>query len=245
MSEPSLIGAPDTPQQGQSSILQELESLRRQGAQHFDAVRLHYMEALARRMQTQPISVQRVLEPKLKSALADYAEGLMQAQKAASDEVASLCSQRPEQAPQLRRLLAAGDYASVRRIGRQPGLGRGRASLAQLNHDIQSAAQAGSPAPGVSQATPSIAEMKSLHRFRQTWERMSAEDEVDKALSRAPENAGPLNSHSLALRSLALMREISPDYLRRFLSHLDALLWLDHVSQTSTPMSAKPVRRGR
>lgn len=245
MSEPSLISAPDTPHHGEPSILQELESFRRQGAQRFDPVRFHYMEALARRMQAQPLSVQRVLKPKLKSALAKYAEGLMHAQKAASDEVATLSSRRPEQALELRRLFAAGDYASVRRIGRQAGLRQGGASLAQLNHYIQSTSQAGSPAQGVSHVKVGSTEMKSLHRFRQTWARMSAEDEVDKALSRAPENAGPLNSHSLALRSLALMRELSPDYLRRFLAHLDTLLWLDHMNQTSTSLPVKPVRRAR
>ena len=245
MSEPTLIAAPDTPHHGESSILQELESFRRQGAQRFDPVRFQYMEALARRMQTQPLSVQRILESKLKSALEGYAQCLMQAQKSASDEVANLFSQRPDLARELRRLLLAGDYAGVRRIGRQAALSPPRASLAQLNHYIQSTSQAGSPTQGVSHVKVGSTEMKSSHRFRQTWARMSAEDDVDKALSRAPENAGPLNSHSLALRSLALMRELSPDYLRRFLAHLDTLLWLDHMNQTSTSLPIKPVRRAR
>ncbi|MFZ2387771.1 MAG: DUF2894 domain-containing protein, partial [Polaromonas sp.] len=52
-------------------------------------------------------------------------------------------------------------------------------------------------------------------------------------------------SHMLVLRSLALMRKLSPDYLQRFLSHVDTLLWLDQANQKYTPVKAKPVRSSR
>jgi hypothetical protein len=47
------------------------------------------------------------------------------------------------------------------------------------------------------------------------------------------------------LRTLALMRDLSPDYLRRFLSHADTLLWLEQAqSQTrAKPPVAKPKAR--
>jgi hypothetical protein len=34
-------------------------------------------------------------------------------------------------------------------------------------------------------------------------------------------NAGPINSHMLVLRSLAMMQAISPDYLSRMISYVD------------------------
>jgi hypothetical protein len=74
---------------------------------------------------------------------------------------------------------------------------------------------------------------------------MAAENQVDQAVVRGPVNAGPLNSHMLVLRSLALMRKLSPHYLQRFLSHADTLLWLEQASQKSTPVKAKPARAGR
>ncbi len=77
--------------------------------------------------------------------------------------------------------------------------------------------------------TASPQDLKSAVRFRETWARISAETEVDKAAHRAPENAGPLNAHNLVLRTLALMRELSPDYLRRFMGHTESLLWLDQA----------------
>ena len=80
-------------------------------------------------------------------------------------------------------------------------------------------------------------ELPSLRRFRASWSRYAAEDQVVQAMGRSPDKAGPLNSHALVLRSLALMRELSPDYLRRFMAQLDSLLWLEDLAQR--PASAK------
>lgn len=74
-------------------------------------------------------------------------------------------------------------------------------------------------------------DMKSVRRFSQVWSHIAAEQQVKQALTRGPENAGPLNAHRLMLRSLALMQSLSPDYLRRFLSQVDALLWIEQVNQ--------------
>ncbi|AOF86199.1 hypothetical protein BSY239_731 [Hydrogenophaga sp. RAC07] len=106
---------------------------------------------------------------------------------------------------------------------------RAPSPLAQLNRDIAANA-------------PPARELRSAQRFRDTWSRICAEDEVTQAVEQGPENAGPLNSHMLVLRTLALMRDLSPDYLRRFLSHTDTLLWLDQAqSQARTkPPAAKP-----
>ena len=57
----------------------------------------------------------------------------------------------------------------------------------------------------------------------------------------APKNAGPINSHVVALRSLALMRDTSPDYLNRFMSYVDTLLCLDQGDKAVLP-AAKPPR---
>ena len=106
---------------------------------------------------------------------------------------------------------------------------RAPSPLAQLNRDITAIAPPGR-------------ELRSAQAFRDTWSRICAEDEMTQAVEQGPENAGPLNSHRLVLRTLALMRDLSPDYLRRFLSHADTLLWLDQAQpQTRTkPLSAKP-----
>jgi hypothetical protein len=74
-------------------------------------------------------------------------------------------------------------------------------------------------------------ELKTTHYFRNTWSKLSVDKQVTQAIKQAPKNAGPINSHMLVLRSLALMREISPDYLNRFTSYVDALLCLDQCDK--------------
>jgi hypothetical protein len=43
----------------------------------------------------------------------------------------------------------------------------------------------------------------------------------------------------LVLRSLGIMRDVSPDYLNRFMAHVDALLCLDQAGQTQSKTKAK------
>lgn len=47
------------------------------------------------------------------------------------------------------------------------------------------------------------------------------------------------------LRSLNLMRTLSPDYLRTFWSQMDSLLWLEQMNTTSAAPAAKPTRKTR
>lgn len=83
-------------------------------------------------------------------------------------------------------------------------------------------------------------ELKSVSYFRNTWSKLSAEKQVTQALNQAPKNAGPINSHVVVLRSLALMRETSPDYLNRFMSYVDSLLCLEQGERGAQPPAKTP-----
>ena len=87
--------------------------------------------------------------------------------------------------------------------------------------------------------------MKSVRRFSEVWSKIAAEQQVAQAFTRGPENAGPLNAHRLMLRSLALMRSLSPDYLRHFLSQMDSLLWLEQAAAKPARAPLKPGRVAR
>jgi hypothetical protein len=244
--------APHLQRNEEKSLLSQLASLRNEGAQHLDPARFHYLDVLSRRMDTAPDEVRRILEAKLKAALTDYGARFKQAQQAASDDLASLSARHPALTRELQRLFAAGDYAGMRRLGALSAFSKPCAPLAQLNQYIHKAKQNGTdhrPDIGIGSSlvsdTEASTEMASVRRFRDSWSKNAAEAQVDQAVGRGPVNAGPLNSHMLVLRSLALMRKLSPDYLRRFLSHVDTLLWLDQVSQKYSPAKAKPARRSR
>jgi hypothetical protein len=116
--------------------------------------------------------------------------------------------------------------------------------LAELNRYIQSLNPvdvSGSSGSAVALAHP----LKSVAQFQDTWSRLRAQERVDEALAHCPENAGPFNSQLLMLRTLALMRELSPQYLHHFLAQADSLLWLDEVSRGRKVAPSKPARRRR
>ncbi|MCU0764209.1 MAG: DUF2894 domain-containing protein [Hydrogenophaga sp.] len=83
--------------------------------------------------------------------------------------------------------------------------------------------------------------LRSAERFRETWSRVSAETEVARAEQRAPDNAGPLNSHRLVLHTLGLMRQLSPEYLQAFLAQAETLLWLEHAQSLPKALAGKAV----
>lgn len=117
------------------------------------------------------------------------------------------------------------------------------ASLSALNAHIARVSQAAGGDAPTSGGDP-WPELRSAQRFRETWERLGAEQAVVQASHRAPENAGPLNAHMLTLRTLSLMSELSPHYLRRFLSSAETLLWMEQA-QGQLKSAQTSVKSGR
>lgn len=109
--------------------------------------------------------------------------------------------------------------------------------LADLNAHIRRVAAASAPQAGDGMAP----ELASVQRFRRAWSAVQVEDQLDAAVARKPANAGPLNSHALVLESLALLRELSPAYLGRFMAQVEALQWLEQAAVK--PARAKPAKR--
>jgi hypothetical protein len=88
------------------------------------------------------------------------------------------------------------------------------------------------------------AESPRIQQFRQQLGKIRVQKQVTKAMAQAPQNAGPINSHMLVLRSLGQMREASPDYLGRFMVYLDTLLFLDApVASKPTTTKKRPAER--
>mgnify|MGYP006157018619 CR=1 FL=1 len=197
-----------------------LEALRAEGAQRHNPARFHYLEVLAQRLPGQPAAVQQVLAQRLEQAVATYAREARSAATAAA---------------------APGKGATPATAAPSP--------LAQLNRDLTARASAEPHAattdPLHAGAGAHLPDMKSVRQFSEVWSKISAEQQVVQALHRGPENAGPLNSHKLVLRSLSLMRALSPDYLRRFMSQMDALLWLDQAGTRAPAQAARTPRKGR
>lgn len=192
-----------------------LQALREAGAAEADPIGLAYLEGLARQAQAHYGPLQAWLQQRLGQALERFEQARAQALALPPPSEAAAAPVRP-----------AAALAELNRLLREAS-----APAPVLDGDEAATAPVRSPA-----GRP---EMKSVTRFREGWSRLRAETRVTEALGRKPENAGPLNSHALLLRSLDLMRGLSPDYLRRFVTHVDALLWLDAAGQKPAPPKGK------
>lgn len=86
-------------------------------------------------------------------------------------------------------------------------------------------------------------EVPALAEFRQLWSSLRADSQLQRSVAHAPADAGPLNSSALASRAIALMRELSPGYLRAFLAYVDDLSWLEQVSGAGQASGAPTSRK--
>ncbi|HEY3355693.1 MAG TPA: DUF2894 domain-containing protein [Polyangia bacterium] len=188
-----------------------IEALRARGAARFDPVGWRFLEALARRAAGQGTEARRALDRRLAQAVAAYAERFERAAREASDALA-------------------------RGTARAPGGGGGPLAelLAHLARHAPEGATGG-PAAAAGATGGPTGELRSVRCFRRTWSRLSVDQQLSHALAHAPENAGPLNSHALVLRSLRQMRAVSPDYLEQLLSYVEALRWLDEAERGRGP----------
>jgi len=123
--------------------------------------------------------------------------------------------------------------------------GKGAGPLAELNAYIRGTVDARRAALEEPGEASHPDELFNARGFRKEWERGRALDRFEQAIARTPANAGPLNSHALVLRSLGLMRELSTDYLRRFLVQAETLQWLERAREQYPREQAKAGKAAR
>lgn len=203
-----------------------LDRLRASGAAAHDPVRFAFLAGLCRRAEAQPAAIRQPLMTKIaaEAAALEASHRSAATKNQGGDRDAEQADVIAPPSP-LSELLAhigelAGTHVWTRNLHPQAPPTR------------QAAAQ---PSQARRPQTP---ELKSVAYFRKTWSKLSTEQQLTQTLAQAPENAGPMNSQHLVLRSLQVMREISPAYLQAFMSYIDTLIWLEEVS----PLKAAPSR---
>ncbi|WP_281081683.1 DUF2894 domain-containing protein [Variovorax paradoxus] len=205
----------DAPIDANDDPLAIVAAWRARGAERFDPVRLHFIETLAKRTAVQGGEARRLLDERLRQLLGAYGEDF---EKAMPEAVAAAAQPLPRGA--LAEL--------VEHIARQSPLPEEAPAPSSGAVPIRASAANSAAAP---------AELKTMRYFRGTWSRLSADRRLTQSLAKMPENAGPLNSHHLVHRALILMRDLSPEYLNRFMTYVDTLLWVEQLqaSQASAP----------
>ncbi|MDD0815265.1 DUF2894 domain-containing protein [Curvibacter sp. HBC28] len=229
---PPAPGNPATPHQA------PLDALRAQGADRLEPLRFHYLTLLAQRIAQAPAHRAARLQPRLEQGLLDLQAQVAQARSEAQARLSALEPSAPEAARELARLLAAQDWPALRRQRlARPAAPGSRPLVALTQYLEQASAQV--PSDGEVLRRDGLPELKSATRFRPGWTRLRAEQRVSQALAQAPDQAGPFNSQMLLLRSLELLRKLSPAYLEHLVSQVDTLLWLEQAS-LKAPKATKP-----
>ncbi|MGH1373759.1 MAG: DUF2894 domain-containing protein [Cellvibrionaceae bacterium] len=88
---------------------------------------------------------------------------------------------------------------------------------------------------------PALTRANRYLRHRQL--QSSAARLVDVAIEHGPENPGPLNPEMLSIKSLKLMRDLSPQYLNRFVAFIDSMLWIEE--STGAKVQSKPKQKSK
>lgn len=217
-----------------------LDAWRERGADRLDPVRFRFIDALRRRAAAHGGDARRLLDARLAALIDAYAADLRRAE---SNGDACECAGAPAPAPASSTspapTPAAPSTTTTSPATSSPGE-PARGPLAALLDYIGSRERPTASAPDETRAAPASstasgrvalrAEPELLDYFRETWSKLSADSQLRASLEQVPKNAGPLNSSSLVHRSLSLMRELSPEYLRQFLSYVDALSWLQQMN---------------
>ena len=231
-----------------------ISALQERGEDRFDPVRFHYIQSLAQRSLSHSTSVSRMLETKTREAIAAYRADFTQAQEQAALVLERAATRCPAREEALQHLFERCEFKALQRLARQaesaarlPDLaaltaridGKQPASdedqplqslddqLRQQEFDaLQTATDAaGKPRPA--------AELKAARRLRASLKKRSGDKLVAQALGDIPQDSGPLNPQRLVLHSLETMRELSPQYLNRFVGYMDTLLWLQQSADDS------------
>lgn len=221
-----------------------LDAWRERGADRLDPVRFRFIDALRRRAAAHGGDARRLLDARLATLIDAYAADLRRAESngdacecagapAPASSSSSSSSTSPAPTPAAPSTTTTSPAASS---PDEPA----RGPLAALLDYIGSRERPTASAPDETRAAPASstasgrvalrAEPALLDYFRETWSKLSADSQLRASLEQVPKNAGPLNSSSLVHRSLSLMRELSPEYLRQFLSYVDALSWLQQMN---------------
>ncbi|MGH8789797.1 MAG: DUF2894 domain-containing protein [Cupriavidus necator] len=193
----------------------QLDAWQASGADQADPVRFRLMEALARRSAGHSGAVRGLLDERLRGLAAAYAAIVQRYTGQDSDVADGAAPSTPTSGP-----TASALGALVHDI-----TARARPAAAVASNDARSHTPV--PAHAPQSGAPLVDALADY--FRETWARVSVEQHFRLSLERVPENAGPLNTDHLVHRSLSLMRETSPEYLRHFLSYVEGMSWLEQL----------------
>jgi hypothetical protein len=241
-----------------------LQDLTESGASNFSPARFFYIQLMAAKTHEVSDNVRKIIEEKALEALHNYVDDFARAKDRASDVAQGIREQHPGLSQQLEQLLDAGKFPAIRQL-KSRLLTQGSSSLADLNERLNHERFADECldvplsfkdameeqqkrvleqfdcAPDDIDTENNAAELRAFLSFREFKEKYDTDKLVDQIINERPANMGPLNPHMLLVRSIESMRNLSPQYLSRFITYIDALLRLEDAGKKPAKRRGKKV----
>jgi len=229
------------------SVSENIEQLRQQ-LQAFEAtgpvpnpITGRFIESLCRRASE--------AEPPLAALLADKAAAVLEQYQHGSNSLGGNGRPQIDASSALTQLLSDIDRRQQQVATAARKWDDASSHNARVNDSIQanndrSHSQLSNDDPLLSLSNSNHRELTSVRLFRESLVKLSSDKLVSRIIKEAPENPGPLNPQMLVIRSLSTMRDLSPDYLNRFVAYVDTLQWLEQATALKkTPASRSPSKK--
>ena len=232
----------------------KLTSLKEIQANNFAPARFVYIATLLAKAQTAKQSVGDVLKQKVAFALNSYQQDFDNAHRNAQTLAEQIIEQQPKASAQVQLLMLNCQFDELNKLANKQqhiepsplaalnnyinqeqdqAVDNPQESFSDMLNLIESKAVKNSQRPFQQTATSKTnkaAELKSFNSFKQFKEKYDTDKLVEQMITLRPENLGPLNPHMLLIKSLESLRELSPQYLSRFVTYIDALLRLEDAN---------------
>lgn len=196
------------------------------------------------------------LVEKAQSSIEQYQADLDQAKERVGLLVSNIENRFPDYKERARQLFSQYKFKQLERLSdklnKKAASAQTLQALAQLNNEMRDNSEsepqvdltqtldqilfvqeqkarflAGAPELSSSEPSSDGFELQSLKTVRESMKYFNIDKTIDHAIEHFPENAGPHNPHMLAITSLMNMRDLSPQYVRRFASYIGTVLWLE------------------
>lgn len=148
----------------------------------------------------------------------------------------SYSNPEPEKGHGLSASMGAQEQAIFGQASDQQTSAWQEAGLSELANQDQSQIKSAAQPKEQAEEKP---QLKAVQNLRRNQARQNHQRRISAALDAQPENPGPLNPQMLAIKSLSHMRDLSPQYLNRFIAYIETLTVLDMAAGSSSHPNKK------
>jgi hypothetical protein len=232
-----------------------IAELKQRQANNFAPARFIYIETLLIKAQTAKSSIGKALKYKVELELNNYQQDFSQALQKSKTLAQQTIKNNPASAAQIEQLLLNCQFMAIERLAVQlqpieaspiarlndyinqelsQSHNEQQISFSDMLSKIESKAVKNYQSHSQQQVNKKDqeAELKSFNSFKQFKGKYDTDKLVEQIITLRPANLGPLNSHMLLIKSLESMRDLSPQYLSRFMTYIDALLRLEDANNS-------------